>query len=228
MKNILFFTLALFALILSSCTTAYIPTEVNAPAFSEPNQFKSGISYGSSGTNLELGYSFYKNFAAIGDISYLRVRGTSPRLQRQWGFGLGYFKRIHNNDSVYMEVFAGFSSASTFSSYEDDEFTNGPGFENADYYRIYIQPDISFHYEFVDLIFAIRINYFNFTRYEYYLVANPGLPRAIGIEPVFKVRLGSEYVKLKYQIGLSLTETLTKYEFNYEKAFTNFGLEFSF
>lgn len=229
MKRTFIFTSALLvAILFSSCTTAYIPTEINAPAFNESNQFVGGISYGSSGTNLQLGYSFLKNFAAISDISYLRTRGSSPKFQRQWGFGLGYFTRLHRDDSVYYEVFAGFSKATTNSAYVEQDFSNRSGFENADYYKIYVQQDISFQNEFLDLIFALRINYFNFTRYEYHKVEYPELPRAIGLEPVFKVRLGGEYLKFKLQLGLSLTETLTKHEFNYDKTFMNVGLEFRF
>jgi len=227
-KTIFFTTVLLFTVFISSCTTVYIPTEINAPAFSEPNQFVGGISYGSSGTNLQLGYSFYKNFAAISDISYLRTRGSEPRFQRQWEFGLGYFTRLDRDDSVYYEVFGGFSKATTNSSYEEQDFSNGSGYENADYYRFYIQQDISFQHEFIDLIFALRINYFRFTRYEHNVVANPELPRAFGIEPAFKLRLGGEYLKFKLQVGWSLTETLTNHEFNYNKTFMNIGFEFRF
>ena len=89
MKNIIrIIPVLLFTLILSSCTTVYIPTEINAPAFSESSQFKGGISIGNSGTNLQAGYSFYKKFAAIGDISYLDRNGSEPRFQRQLGIGL--------------------------------------------------------------------------------------------------------------------------------------------
>jgi hypothetical protein len=231
-KTAAFFVSALVVIVLSSCTTAYIPTEVNAPGFSNSNQFKGGIGYGTSGANLQLAYSFTKNFGAIGDFSYLKVRGNEPRFQRQWGLGLGYFSRVSKKDSIYFEVFAGFSKATTSSSYEETEYSYGIGYENADYYRVYVQPDFSLQNEFVDLIFALRINYFNFTKYEYFETANnqtvnTELPSAFGFEPVIKVRLGSEYLKLKYQLGYSFIQTLDN-KFNHEKYFTAVGLEFSF
>ena len=230
MKKTLIFTsgLFLFTVMLSSCTTAYIPTDINAPAFNDDNQLKAGLSYGNSGSNFQIGYSFLKNFAVISDISYLNLKGNESQFQRQFGFGLGYFSRFQKSKSVYYEVFAGFSTAATNSSYKESAFALGPDFENARYNRFYIQQDISFQHEFIDVIFAVRLNYFNFTGYERYNVPAPVLPRAVGIEPAVKLRMGSEYLKVKLQFGLSFIETYTKDKFKYDKSFIHVGLEFNF
>jgi hypothetical protein len=229
MKNLLIFaSIIFFVFLLSSCTTVYIPTEINAPAFNEPNQFKGGISIGNSGTNLDLGYSFYKNFGIITDISYLDRRSSEPRFQRQWGVGLGYYKRIANRDSIFYEVFGGFSSATTRSSYQDQAFTNGPGYENADYYRIFIQQDFSFQQEFIDFIISLKLSYFNFTSYESHEFINPEMPKALGVEPAFKIRMGGEYFKIKFQLGYNLINSIKGPDFNYDRGFGLIGLECSF
>lgn len=233
MKQILRFKLlliasTLLALIISSCTTAYIPTELNNPAFHEENQFRGGLSYGASGANLQLGYSLYKNLGITADVSYLKTFGSTPEFQRNWGLALGYFTPLHKDKSVYMEVFTGFHISETRSAYKDNEFTAGPGHENSQYYKLYIQPDISFPFGFIELIFVMRINYMNFTKYEIHTHPNPELPRAFGVEPAVTLRMGSEYVQLKYQLGASLTSILSGSTFNYDKIFMHIGLGVSF
>lgn len=227
MKKVFFTAAIMPAFIFFSCTTAYIPTELNTPVFHESNEIRGGISYGNSGTNLQLGYSFYKSAAVIGEISYLRTTGDEPVFQRNWGFGLGYFNKLHKDNSVYYEVFTGFDIGETRSSYKDQAFTNGAGYENSRYYRIFIQPDISFPFRFIDLIVSMKLNYFQFTDYEHHTVLDPELPRAISLEPAFTFRIGSEYVKLKYQIGLSYLQKLQGSDFNHDFIFMHFGLAFS-
>jgi hypothetical protein len=229
MKNLISLSISLFALILlSSCTTVYIPNEVNAPAFNEPNQFKGGISIGNSGTNLQLGYSFYKHFAAIGDISYLDRKSSEPRFQRTWSLGLGYFTRIRQSDSMFYEVFGSYSNGRTNSAYEDQFLTNGPGYENADYNRFYVTQNISVQQEFIDFIISMRLSYFSFTRYESHEFLNPVMPQAIGVEPAIKIRIGGEFLKIKFQLGYNLINSIKGPDFNYDRGFGLVGLECSF
>ncbi|HRE11440.1 MAG TPA: hypothetical protein PK605_02920 [Ignavibacteria bacterium] len=222
------YTLLLLILIFSSCTTVYIPNEINAPAFNEPNQFKGGIAIGNSGTNLQLGFSFYKHFAAIGDISYLDRKSSEPRFQRTWSLGLGYFTRISQSDSMFYEVFGGYGNGRTNSAYEDQFLTNGPGYENADYNRYYITQNISFQQEFIDFIISVRLSYFSFTRYESHEFINPVMPQAIGVEPAIKIRIGGEFLKIKFQLGYNLINSIKGPDFNYDRSFGLIGLECSF
>ncbi len=229
MKNLIIFTITiLFVLIFSSCTTVYVPTEINVPAFNEPNQFKGGISVGSSGTNVGVGYSFYKNFGFISDYSYLHRTGNNPVFQRQWGVGLGYYARIQRMDSVFYEIFGGYSQATTNSAFKEQDFSIGTGYENADYYRFFLQQDISFQQVFIDFIVAIRFSYFNFTRYDTHEAVNPELPKAIGMEPAFKIRMGGEYLKIKFQMGFAVIAPIKGRDFHYDKSFFLVGLECSF
>lgn len=229
MKNLLISSVSLtLLLLLSSCTTVYIPTEVNAPAFNKSNQFKGGISIGNSGTNLQLGYSFHKHLAAIGDISYLDRKSSEPRFQRQWGLGLGYFTRLQKGDSMFYEVFGGYSNARTNSAYEDQPLTNGPGYENADYHRFFVIQNISVQQEFIDFIISVRLSYYNFSRYESHEIKDPVMPQAIGIEPALKIRMGGEFLKIKFQLGYNLINSIKGPDFNYDRGFGLIGLECSF
>lgn len=229
MKNLFYKTASLTILLfLSSCTTVYIPTEVNAPAFNEANQFKGGVSIGNSGTNLQAGYSFYKNFAVICDLSYLDKRSSEPRFQRQWGFGLGYFTRMSKKDSMFYEIFGGYGKIRINSSYEDQALTNGPGFENADYHRFFVIQNFSIQQEFIDFIVSVRLSYYNFIRYEFHEIKDPLMPQAIGIEPAFKIRMGGEFLKIKFQLGYNLINSIKGPDFNYDRGFGLVGLECSF
>ena len=235
MKQVLFsisFLLAviLSSVILSSCTTAYIPPEVNVPAFHDENQFRGGLSYGSSGTNLQLGYSFFKNFGIIGDAAYLRTFGSEPRLQRNWGLGLGYFTPLHKDKSVYFEVFSGFHISETRSAYKDNGFEPvfENGYENSQYHSFYVQPDINFPFKNGVFILAARVSYFNFTKYETHKHPNPEFPSAFGIEPAVTIKVGSENLKFKTQLGTSMVGRIEGYDFNYSYMFIHFGFDVSF
>lgn len=229
MKNLLILSISLSVIFLfSACTTVYIPNEINAPAFNEPNQFKGGISIGNSGTNLQMGYSFYRNFAAIGDVSYLDRKSSEPRFQRTWSLGAGYFTRIRQSDSMFYEVFGGYSNGRTNSSYEDQPLTYGPGYENADYNRFFITQNISVQQEFIDFIISMRLSYFSFTRYESHELVNPEMPQAIGVEPAIKIRMGGEFLKIKFQLGYNLINSIKGPDFNYDRGFLLAGLECSF
>ncbi len=227
-KILIFIPITGILFLLSSCTTVYIPNEINAPGFCRPNQIKAGISVANSGTNLQAGYSFSKKIAAIGDISYLDKKGNEPRFQRQWGLGLGYFTRIGKEDSMYYEIFGGYSMATTNSSYEDSELTNGPGYENADYYRFFVTNNISVLQEFFDIIISVRLSYYNFTRYESHEIINPEKPVGLGIEPALKIRMGSEYFKIKFQVGYNLINNIKGPVFNYTRGFGLVGIDLSF
>lgn len=228
MKKIILLT-ALLTSILSSCTTAYFPTEVNAPAFHAKNEFHGSLTYGNSGTNFLAGYSFLDNLAAIGGVSYLRTFGNQRDFQRNWEFGLGYFNKLHKDKSVYGEIFAGFDITETRSQYTSHSLFSGTdGFENARYNRLFVQPDISFPFRNVDLIFAMKFSYFNFSFYDRNGLVNKESPKAMGLEPAFTVRLGTENVKFRTQAGFCLIGVLSGNEFNYDKFFINFGIAFSF
>jgi hypothetical protein len=227
---LLFFILSIIFVSMSfySCTTAYIPNELNAPAFHEKNEFKGSLTYGSSGTNLSAGYSLPGNIAITGNISYLNKKGSNPEFQRVWGFAAGYFNKLQKGKSPYYEVFAGFITGETRSSYESTDWTNQSLYENAKYYKIFIQPDISFDFGFIDLIFAMRMQYMKFTDYNREDITNPELPKAYALEPAATLRMGSEYIQFRMQIGTSLLMQRTGTEFNYKKNFAHFGLGFGF
>jgi len=211
-----------------SCTTAYIPNELNVPAFHEKNEFKGSLTYGSSGTNLSAGYSLPGNVAITGNISYLNKTGAKPKFQRVWGFAAGYFNKLQKGTSPYYEIFGGFITGETRSAYNNTSFPYEPSFENSKYYKIFIQPDISFDFGFIDLIFAMRMLYMKFTDYNREGITNPELPTAYGLEPAATLRMGSEYLQIRIQLGTSLLIQHSGTEFFYDKGFAHVGLAFGF
>ena len=82
--------------------------------------------------------------------------------------------------------------------------------------------------EFIDFIISVRFSYFNFTRYESHEFINPVMPQAIGIEPAIKIRIGGEFLKLKFQLGYNLINSIKGPDFNYDRGFGLVGLECSF
>jgi hypothetical protein len=129
---------------------------------------------------------------------------------------------------MFYEVFGSYSNGRTNSAYEDQFLTNGPGYENADYNRFYVTQNISVQQEFIDFIISMRLSYFSFTRYESHEFLNPVMPQAIGVEPAIKIRIGGEFLKIKFQLGYNLINSIKGPDFNYDRGFGLVGLECSF
>ena len=216
-------TLVLFsALTLSSCTTVYTPTEVNVPMFKEINEFAAGATYGTSGAGLQLGYSITNNIAIIGSGSWMNVRDDNGRDYQRYGeLGAGYFRSLGKKNSSGVEIYLGTGFGES-SSYDNDFNAE----EKGKYYKIFLQPDVSYSIGWIDISIAMRIVFLKYTSYSYLPTTenSPYLPSAFGFEPAFTFRLGPPNFKFKYQAGFSaLTENEDK-PFGRSGAIASLGL----
>jgi len=202
MKTKTYLLLFLITLFLSSCTTVYIPPEVNTPIFKDEHTFSGGLSYSLCGTNVNAGYSFTKHIAAITSASFLNTKNSDNEDFQKYGeVGIGYYScnKYERETGVSYEIFGGFGLANARS--KDVKFNLT---EEGRYYRIFIQPDFTFSFGWIDLDAAIKFSSIKFTSYQLSGRLNAtGSPSAFGWEPVFTMRIGSPYFKIKYQLGIS-------------------------
>jgi hypothetical protein len=226
MKKILFF-LFTFSFLFSSCTTVYIPTEVNTPVFRDEHRVTAGLSFGISGIGLQSGYSLTKQFAVIADGSYLDQKGNDNEDFLKYGeIGLGYYRTIDRSKLVSFEVFTGLGFASARSKDVKFDYT-----ETGNYYKLFLQPDVAFSLGWMDFIFACKVSVIKFTSYSYMHqkdIITEGLPSAIEIQPAFTFRLGSPVFKIRYQLGTSSISRINGPVFGSEKLFSAFGVVFQF
>ena len=226
MKPVIILAFFCIGLVFSSCTTVYTPTEVNAPLHKDKNEFTAGASYSTAGASLQLAYSVTKNIAVFGSGSWMSIKDNNSRDYQRYGeFGAGYFKSFDRSKSSRFEVFfgTGFGEATSYENDFDAE-------EKGNYYKLFLQPDISYSIGWIDLALAMRIVYLKYTSYSY----NPEtennyyLPSAFGIEPVVMIRVGPPNFKIKYQTGFSaLTENKNK-PFGRSGIIVSFGAMFIF
>ncbi len=226
MKPVIFSIIFSFVLVLSSCTTVYTPTEVNAPLLIDKNEFVAGASYTTAGAGLQLAYSLTKNIAFIGSGSWMSAKENNGRDYQRYGeLGAGYFKSFDKSKSSRFEVFfgTGFGEATSY----DNDFNAQ---EKGNYYKLFLQPDISYSIGWIDLALAMRIVYLKYTSYSFTQNTEgiPYLPSAFGIEPVVMIRVGPPNFKIKYQTGFSaLTENKDK-PFGRSGIIVSFGAMFIF
>ncbi len=209
MKPAIISIIFLLGLFFSSCTTVYTPTEVNAPLLKNKGEFAAGASYGTAGAGLQLAYSITKDIAIIGSGSWMSIKDNNGRDYQRYGeFGAGYFKAFDKSKSSGAEIFFGLGFGEA-TSYDNDVNAQ----EKGNYYKLFLQPDISYSIGWIDLALAMRIVYLKYTSYSYNIQTenSPYLPSAFGIEPVIMLRLGPPNFKVKYQTGFSaLTENKDK------------------
>ena len=202
MKTKTYLLLFLITIFLSSCTTVYIPPEVNTPIFKDEHTFSAGLSYSLCGTNVNAGYSFTKHIAAITSASFLNTKNSDNEDFQNYGeFGIGYFysKKFEREQGFSFEIFGGYGFANARS--KDVKFNVT---EEGHYYRIFVQPDFAYSFGWIDLDAAIKFSSMKFTSYQLSGRLNAtGSPSAFGWEPVFTIRIGSPLFKVKYQLGIS-------------------------
>lgn len=225
-KNIL---LLLFALtfLFSSCTTVYIPTEVNTPMFRDEHKISAGLSFSVCGPSLQTGYSLTKHIAVIIDGAYANQKSSDHEDFLRFGeFGLGYFTILDKSKLVSFEVFTGIGFA-----YARSKDVRYDYLEEGNYNKIFLQPDFALSMGGIDMIFACKMSIIKFTSYSYsqHMVnIIEGEPSALEFEPAFTLRFGSPNFKIRLQLGSSAIGILDKPSFGRQKLYTALGVVFQF
>jgi hypothetical protein len=185
---------------ISSCTTVYIPTEVNTPVFRQEHQFTAGVSVSEAGMGLETGFAITKSIGVMAEGSYLNNNsGDVHNFMRYGEFGLGYFNKFKRESSI--EIFSGIGFAYARST--DTKFNYA---ESGYYNKIFLQPDICYSIGEMDFIIALKMSLIKFTKYSYShdQTAETNVePSAFEFQPAFTLRFGAPFFKIRMQIGAS-------------------------
>lgn len=227
MKKKILFLLFTLTFLFVSCTTVYIPTEVNVPMFRDEHKGTVGLSYSMGGAGMQAGYAFTKQLALIGDVSFLNQKTNDREDFLRYGeLGIGYYKTLDRSKLVSFEVFAGTGFASARSKDVQYNIT-----ETGSYYKIFFQPDLGLSFGWIDMIFACKMSLIKFTSYSYARKQDPlieGEPSGMGFEPVLTLRFGTPAFKIKYQLGISSVGIINGPAFGREVIVTSFGAVFLF
>src|SRR4030095_10016249 len=234
MKTKILVILFSFSLIFSSCTTVYVPSEANTPVFKDKYDFRAGLSYGNSGLNLQTAFSFTDHLGIIASGSYVNVHSSQSSLYQKYGeVGFGYFRPPDKKGDLHFEIFSGLGFGEARSTEHGFSIVDGSSSaelsESGKYYKIFLQPEMAMLYGWVDVAFALRLNYLRFTGYSD--ISHPGsksIPASFGMEPSVSFIMGDTPFKMKFQIGLSEQGTVSGNDFGYTPFFTHVGFVIAF
>lgn len=206
--------LLLFSLIIlsESCAPIYIPSDINAPLFTNEGEAVLSLNYGSNGFNYQAAYALSENLAFqingqsmsqdVDNDTKQSTRISDPKQTISYHeAAFGFFNSI--NESTVIEIFAGFGfgNASAFDKY--NIFTSDKIYAEGEYYKLFLQADIGAKMKFLEGGFAIRLAelHYNDLRFENYEFT--GEPNSIFFEPALFLRLGGPNFKVKTQIGFA-------------------------
>jgi hypothetical protein len=205
MKKYLLVTNIILTIFFSSCVPpVYIPNSLNTPLLKEKGEINIGYNQSYAGHDVQTSYAASKNIGLIANGTYCsNVFGDWYRKHKFGELGVGY---LSNSKKYFVgEIYIGAGLGTNLIKEEIFDLLD-PGEEvyvNADYIRLFLQPDIGAYTEFFEGGFALRICYINFYKIKH---SNIDFPREkILFEPVVFMRCGPPMLRLQTHFGLSFT-----------------------
>lgn len=198
MKKLIYFS---FIIILAvSCAPAYTPNIVNTPLLSNEGEFQAAVGTGTSGIDPQIAYAITDQIGIMANASFANRRDSSNFHKHSFAeAGLGYFLTIAKRGRF--EVYGGAGYGTVDAMYRQDIFY---GRSHAKLTRIFIQPSIGLSSDVFEGAFTPRIVFLNINNYSNVLHSSSFEPF---IEPTFTAKVGWRYVKMMFQVGLSLPLT---------------------
>ena len=203
----------LLLLVVTSCSTVYMPNTRNAPLFREQGEAQISGYLCSGGLEGQLAYAFTDNFAFIGSYAYGTQKNTytsgSTSTEYDWKnsngqVGLGYFDY---NRNVRYEVFMGmgFGQGTSLDQYSFFGLNNNVVATGKKTYY-FLQPSFGTNNRDFNLIFTPRIAYQTFSEFSTAVATiQPTDDGQIFIEPALtaKFRLAGNLHGI-FQLGLTV------------------------
>lgn len=205
-------------LFLSACgPTLYVPNTVNAPMLAQKGDWKGSIGFvgnspGTAALDLQGAYAVTDHAAVMGNVSTL---SKSPKNDNSVSHhllegGYGRYKSFGKNrcgvNLGRLEIFGGAGMG-----WAEDQDNQGL-FSRSDqrhlyqgaYQRLFVQPAVGLRSKIVDVSFATRFSYVNFSKFRHFQGGNLLESESFGFttfEPVLTISVGYKYVKYYMQMG---------------------------
>ncbi len=231
-------------LLAAGCNVAYVPNKHNVPLMQEKGDFSVNLS-----TNNAQGAYAISNSLAVMANAYFRdndwetipmdtanakpVKYQANRLLAE--AGLGYYQRL--GDNGVFEVYGGAGMGSIHFENNNEYFHAGMKKSGALYKarmgKAFIQPQIGYKSDYVDIIFSTRISGLTFSNvdtsgFSFYQLQTHNLYNLerqpfFFIEPAITMQLGYKYVKLYTQAVL--VRKINPEPISYRTLGVNMGLQ---
>ncbi len=184
--------IVLLALLITGCAPMYIPNKVNTPLLSHKGESQVGGFIGSSGFDPQLSYAVTDHFGLMLNGSFQAGKDSTNNKHNFLEIGGGYYRKL--SERGRFEVFAGYGAGNVQASYDNGIFR---AYSDANVQRFFIQPDVGLTTRVVDAALAMRFVVVNARQNQF------NLTRSF-LEPAITIKLGYKYIKLVYQLGVSM------------------------
>ncbi|HMG14073.1 MAG TPA: hypothetical protein VK590_01430, partial [Saprospiraceae bacterium] len=227
---------SIFLLLCSCKPVYYIPTTQNIPLIHQKGQINLAVAANNKQVDLNAAYGIIEGLAIqineniIFSHEGTKGNGSSGSLLEA---GLGFFYNISPSLLFDTYALAGWGDMENHFSNYYFEHTTINGNLAAKFYRLSLQPGISYHKNFKSISGSVR-----FSNLEYYNIAGDLLYNTedqwtylnknksnILLEPALTFRNGSENIKFQFQAMLSLN--LTNWDFYQHNTFLSWGIYFN-
>jgi hypothetical protein len=200
-------------LIATSCAPTYIPNIRNSPMFTQKGEVQVNFQVG-NGLNGQAAVSITNNIGIMGSYSYLRRTGREQNNApaedyRKHTFGeagIGYFK---NNNSMFVEIFAGYGEGTGLSNDNFYFFGSNNVSASGNYKRYFFQPAFGMNKRTMFVSFVPRFSVVEFTEF-----SNGGVRYVVEEDPILFFEPGvigrvnfDDNFYFTFQTGLSLPVT---------------------
>lgn len=218
-------------LLLSSCSTMYIPSGVYTPMHKEAGEIGASVNVG-----LGVGFDGHVSYSPTKNVGLLMSGGHNRRSEMDNGVERNYFRNTLNlapglyyelTDGVVCEMYGGVGYTG-FTANNNIANTQTAGTLNGEMYNFFIQPAFGYRNENVMVSLVTRVSNLNYVR----TVDEQGINYFKGsvsfIEPGLNIAIGSEILKFNFQTGLSLPYGRLPANFGYVPFRLLLGLQFNF
>lgn len=238
----------IISIMLSSCSSMYIPSTTNIPLLEEKGEKQIELTASTNSLHLTGNYAISNNYALMinGGLSYKNFTSyydiftdseshdDSPRglmsfdltydgefAHRYGELGLGRYDILHKK--LKLEVFGGIGYGIA-----KDNDVGSSGIElsyEADYYLGFLQINIGSSFKKLEFGGAVRLasSFYDYTYQDYYTELTQGVKfNMFHIEPMAFLRIGGEHLKFVYRWAFSYSEPYKSLNgLNVEKGITD-------
>lgn len=229
---------AVIAIVLQACNTAYVPNTVNVPLLRNANEVRI---YADPKVNVQAAYAITDEIGvmASGHVVLSRIQEADDNTTLQEGSGsmfdagIGFQKVINPNIIMSGDLMAEVYAGAGYGSMSLSNASDGKHYE-VSATKVFIQPSLGYSHRYLEVAFTPRIVGLmygepttGYTDDELHVKELPDRSKPMHwfVEPTITVRGGIQEVKLQFQIGQSFK--LTSTALAYEKVILVLGLSFN-
>lgn len=215
-------------LLFCACAPTYIPNARHVPLISEQGQLNLGAAV-LPGLEVQSAYGISDQLAVMGNASFRSTSSTTNENYSRQNYGelaVGYFNNLETN--LLFEVYGGYGFGASSSRYDSNSSLGVSYNDSGNYGKVFIQPNIGFSSQFLDLALSGRMAYVAFNNFETNRTLDNYSTSAVFFEPALVTKLGYDPFKFVAMLGMNipLDQPNSRFAPNFPLFTVSLGMQF--